>query len=165
MINEEILGGLKSALERGESLRRAMMTLYNAGYKKEEIEECAKRLVLPEEVSNPPIQPIQETKSRFEQSASLKKPAPQIPKITSQIQQIQRVAPQIQPTKPQIQTAKARPVYIPLQRISDYGGEITPREKAIIFILVLLLIFLFVSLGLIFLFKQEIINFFGNFFG
>lgn len=178
MIDDEILGGLKSALERGEPLRRAMMTLYNAGYKKEEIEECARKLISPGDVSNPPIQPIQETKSRFEQSVIPKKPEVQIQKRNFRIPPIKQVAlpaqqpviqkkpaPQIQPTKSQIQTAKARPVYVPLQRISDYGGEITPREKAIITILIFLLIFLIISLGLIFLFKQEIINFFGNFFG
>lgn len=42
MVNEEIVGGLISALSRGEPLQKAMMTFYNAGYKKEEIEESAK---------------------------------------------------------------------------------------------------------------------------
>jgi hypothetical protein len=41
MVNQEILGGLISALERGESLKKAMMSMYSAGYKKEEIEEAA----------------------------------------------------------------------------------------------------------------------------
>ena len=41
-MNEEILGGLKSATNRGETLQQAMMTFYNAGYKREEIEESAK---------------------------------------------------------------------------------------------------------------------------
>ncbi len=42
MVNEEILGALRSALARKESLKKAMMTLYNAGYKKEEISEAAR---------------------------------------------------------------------------------------------------------------------------
>lgn len=41
-LNEEIVGGLISALSRGESLEKAMMTFYNAGYQKGEIEDCAK---------------------------------------------------------------------------------------------------------------------------
>jgi len=41
MVNEDILGGLKSALIRGETLKKAMMTLYNSGYKKNYIEEAA----------------------------------------------------------------------------------------------------------------------------
>ena len=41
-LNDEIIGGLISALSRGESLEKAMMTFYNAGYEKEEIEDSAK---------------------------------------------------------------------------------------------------------------------------
>ena len=44
MINEEVVGGLISALSRGEPLEKAMMTFYNAGYKKEEIEASAKEV-------------------------------------------------------------------------------------------------------------------------
>lgn len=42
MVNIEILGGLQATLKRGESLERAMLSFYNAGYKKEEIEEAAR---------------------------------------------------------------------------------------------------------------------------
>lgn len=44
MSNEDIVGGLKSALERGESFQRAMMSFYSAGYKKEDIEWAARSL-------------------------------------------------------------------------------------------------------------------------
>lgn len=44
MVRQDILGALQSALTRGETLKRAMMTLYNSGYKKEEIEEAAAAL-------------------------------------------------------------------------------------------------------------------------
>jgi hypothetical protein len=44
MINEEIVGGLVSALSRKQSLESAMMTFYNAGYKKDEIEDSAKEV-------------------------------------------------------------------------------------------------------------------------
>lgn len=43
-INEEIVGGLISALSRGELLEKAMMTFYNAGYEKKEIEDSAKEV-------------------------------------------------------------------------------------------------------------------------
>jgi hypothetical protein len=46
MVNEEIIGGLVSALSRGEPLQKAMMTFYNAGYKKEDIEEAAKTVYM-----------------------------------------------------------------------------------------------------------------------
>lgn len=44
MINENILNGLKLALAKGETLQKAMMTFYNAGYVKAEIEEAAAEL-------------------------------------------------------------------------------------------------------------------------
>jgi len=43
-MREDILGALKSGLIRGETLKKAMMTLYNTGYKKNEIEEAAAEL-------------------------------------------------------------------------------------------------------------------------
>lgn len=42
MVNEEILGGLRVAISHKSSLKNAMQSFYNAGYKKEEIEEAAK---------------------------------------------------------------------------------------------------------------------------
>ena len=44
MVNSEVFGGLVSAMSRGESLQKAMFSLFNAGYKKNEIEEAAKLL-------------------------------------------------------------------------------------------------------------------------
>jgi len=34
LTNQEILGGLRTALERGQTLKQAMMSFYQAGYKK-----------------------------------------------------------------------------------------------------------------------------------
>ena len=42
MVNEEILGGLRVAISHKSTLKDAMQSFYNAGYKKEEIEEAAK---------------------------------------------------------------------------------------------------------------------------
>ena len=44
MVNEDIVGGLKLALSKGETLKSAMMTFFNSGYKKEDIEWAAKSL-------------------------------------------------------------------------------------------------------------------------
>jgi len=43
-MNEEIFWGLQTAVDKGETLQQAMMSFYNAGYKKEDIEEAAKAL-------------------------------------------------------------------------------------------------------------------------
>ena len=44
MVNQEIVEGLRLALSRGYSLENAMMSFYNAGYKKEDIEDAAREL-------------------------------------------------------------------------------------------------------------------------
>ncbi len=44
MVNQEVFGGLVSALSRGEPLHGAMLSLFNAGYKKEDIEDAARLL-------------------------------------------------------------------------------------------------------------------------
>lgn len=41
MVKEEIVSGLRQAISKGEPLEKAMMSFYNAGYKKEDIEEAA----------------------------------------------------------------------------------------------------------------------------
>lgn len=55
-MREDLIGALQSALTRKESLKSAMMSLYNAGYKKEDIEKAAREL---QQLSNK--QPIQTT--------------------------------------------------------------------------------------------------------
>ena len=58
MPNQEILGGLRHAINKGESLEKAMLSFYNAGYKKEEIEEAAKFI----QNEGVPISVVKETK-------------------------------------------------------------------------------------------------------
>lgn len=41
MVNEEILGGLRSAVDRGERLVDAMNSFLNAGYDRQEIKEAS----------------------------------------------------------------------------------------------------------------------------
>jgi|SRR3989344_998479 len=53
MVNSEILSGLKYAISKGESLEKAMLSFYNAGYRKEEIEEAAR--IFQQEESPAPI--------------------------------------------------------------------------------------------------------------
>lgn len=131
MVNDEILGGLKSALERGESMKRAMMTLFNAGYNKGEIEEAARNLTEPS---------------------------------TNQLQLPIKTIPQTaQVTSPQI-LQKPTQIFQPVQKISGYGEE-NPKEKIIIFVLISLLIFLITLLITIFLFRQNLIDFFSSLFG
>ncbi|MBI2044510.1 hypothetical protein HYT23_00475 [Candidatus Pacearchaeota archaeon] len=59
MVREDILGGLRLALSKGESLQNAMQSFYNSGYPKEEIEEAA-RALHKQAIQQPPRQPFQQ---------------------------------------------------------------------------------------------------------
>jgi hypothetical protein len=41
MVNEDILGGLKAAIQRGSSIQSSMVSFINAGYSQQEVEEAA----------------------------------------------------------------------------------------------------------------------------
>jgi len=72
MVKEEIVAGLKYAIAKGENLPNAMMSFYNAGYSKQDIEEAARVLQaspLPQtqptlsiqQQTQQPIQPTQQS--------------------------------------------------------------------------------------------------------
>ncbi len=69
MVRDDILGGLISALIKGETLRTAMISMYNAGYDKREIEWAARTLQMQgyEQVSQPqsPLQKKEEPKEEI----------------------------------------------------------------------------------------------------
>ena len=146
-MNEEILGGLKAALARGESLKKAMMSFYSAGYKKEDIEAAARALY---EQGEQPIQP------RMAQPAKqIQKP---IQKIKSKLQkkqpakQIQQQTQQVRPKPPKS-----------IQRVSNYE-QTKPKRKWLLFFMIFFLILLLGILAGIYFFKQEIMDLFSNLF-
>jgi hypothetical protein len=58
MVKAEIVGGLKTALARGETLQKAMMSFYNSGYAKQDIEDAARALESPNITQVPQTRPI-----------------------------------------------------------------------------------------------------------
>ncbi|MEX0920924.1 MAG: hypothetical protein WDZ62_01545 [Candidatus Pacearchaeota archaeon] len=52
MPKEEIIDGLKYAVSKGDTLEKAMMSFFNAGYSKDEIEEAARFLNSPQTPGN-----------------------------------------------------------------------------------------------------------------
>jgi len=150
MSNQEIIGGIRSAVERGENLKSAMMTFYQAGYSKIEIEEAAKAyLSQTGKVPEMSMKRIQETKDN-----SKKKPLP-IPAPNSKNNSTPIPAPK-----------KIIDKKIP-QNVSGYG-KIKPRKensKALTLTLIIILGMLLLGLVLVFLFKDEFIVFFNKLFG
>lgn len=146
-MNEEILGALKSALTRGESLKRAMMTLYNAGYSKEEISEAARSVNMAEIQVQQPQQNQQPLQQNQQQNISQQTYQPQ--QLAQQPMQTQQLMQQGMQTQ---------------QRVSNYNQPPKPGSKTIIILLGFLLLILVGILATIFLFKNELLNFFNNLF-
>lgn len=188
MVREDILGGLRTALVRGQTLRQSMMSFYNAGYVKQEIEEAAKAL---QAEKNQPVQPqfsqtpgqtapiFQRTNLMVEDSGEPKEILSQtaqpvqpqtIQKVSAYGQTTQSTQPiQVQPQLIQqpIQTiqkvsAYAQPQLIQQPQLVQQPQATKPKGKAIIFILIGLLIILMIGLIAIFFFKDEILAFLGS---
>lgn len=149
MINEEILGGLKSAIERGESIQKAMMTFYNSGYQKEQIEEAARFLS-----QNPLAMP----------SAASKLPVPEVPKpVSSGLVPLPPSPSYSQNNQIASNYGEKSAQKTPQAQASKYEGK--KSDKTLITILIIVLVLLFGVLGAIFFFRNEIINLFSNMFG
>ena len=146
MSKREIVEGLRAAVGKGEPLRKAMMSFFNAGYTKKEIEEAARESQKPQPIFLPtaqpgmPGQPIQP------------QPLPQVQ---------QQLSPPIQPVP--IQSPQFRPLpqygFQGVQTASNYGPRPKPASLVITIILVFLLLFLVGILAAVFFFKNEIMNF------
>lgn len=135
MVNNEIFEGLKLALSRGYTLEQAMLSFFNAGYKREEIEEAARALQTPSAQSTP----------------STSKPISE--KINKKI-----VKPQIKPIEKKIINEEEK------QKISKYEGKIKPKGKLItILLIIFLLLFVGILLGAL-IFRKELIDFLSSFF-
>jgi len=145
MVKEEIFEGLKVALSKGESLQRAMMSLFNAGYSKEEIEEAAHYL----QASQTPVQPQSPQQAQLQPTQPAAKPVQQ---QTSKPQS--KTQPKLQPLQ---KTPKQK-----VQKVSAYEGK--PKSTGIIVtgILIFLLILLIGILVAVFLFKDKLASFFSN---
>ena len=118
MAKEEIVEGLRVAVSKGEPLRKAMMSFFNAGFNKRDIEEAAKALATStlQQRAGQVIQPTTQLAQ------------PQIP-IQPQVQAQPAPIPQrlipIQP--PQFRQLPQMPVQA-VQMVSDYGKKPRPAS-------------------------------------
>ena len=155
MPKEEIVEGLKAALSKGESLEKAMMSFYNAGYSKEDIEEAASALQF---LLSPHIP-----------STQFASPAQQAPPIPStQFASPAQQAPPSDPKQIYYQPGQAKQLKQPsriIQRVSEYGERPSKTGTVITIVLVFLLVILLGVLAAVFLFKDELSNFFNKVLG
>ncbi|MCX6749808.1 MAG: hypothetical protein NTW17_03670 [Candidatus Pacearchaeota archaeon] len=139
MVKEEIIEGLRIAVSKGESLEKAMTSFYNAGYKKEEIEQAAAAMV---------------------QVPSFAQSAQQI----SQPMQFQQKNIMPQPVSGQSRPLIQQPPAAVAQNVSDYGKKPSRKGLAITIVLFIMLLLLLGVLAAVILFKTELSNFFGSLF-
>jgi hypothetical protein len=125
MVNEEIVGGLKNALDRGSSLQKAMMTFFNAGYGKKEIEEAAAVLLnySPVKKETTPLVPVtkevkpEEKKENKKTEEKKENTPPQLPNKKNE--------PIKENNFPKLPPQKV------VQKVSQYGEEKQDKEPKI----------------------------------
>ncbi|MBM3228469.1 hypothetical protein FJZ20_01090 [Candidatus Pacearchaeota archaeon] len=181
MANEDIVGGLRAALARGESLEKAMMSFYNAGYSKEEIEDSVQELQAPQFFGQYPQQPAQQ--SIQPQIQQIQQPTLTSNKSPAQ-EALQQSTSSSEKGKPKFFSTPPPPPLLPAtqssqyqgqqiqqiqqpgqkvtQKVSNYGEKPKSPGKTITIVFVFLLLLLLGILAAVILFKEELANFFNN---
>jgi len=133
MVNEEIVGGLVSALSRGDHLQKGMMSFYNAGYNKEEIEDAAREVYrqIGPEAMGVKEGTLQQTFDEIAVKAGvIKKDTPKEVKnpLTSKIE-IQRATPKKEPETNNINQENKSSQYVSGYGQTQYSGTYRDAEK------------------------------------
>ena len=181
MVRENILGKLKLALTKGESLKQAVLNLYKRGYKKEEIEEATKELHL--QISQQKLKPIINLKIKEDilgglklavsKGESLKKAMISFYNANYKKENIEAAARSLLQTQrtQQIQPFQQRkPVKTiqqprPIQKVSSYGQKPNQiKAKLVLFFFIFILLILLGGLISVFAFKPDVMNFLSGFF-
>ncbi len=168
MVNKEILVGLRAALSKGETLKDAMMSFYNAGYVKEEIEASALELYQGD---------FNGEKINFSEDKQGQLQKPTIPKIDqiqkkNQLPVIQKIekkkveekfledskTEKKQEFEEQPQKIEKRPVNN-TPKVSDYSEKPVKCKNGLLMILLYVVIFLLGVSIVVCFFKDKIIDF------
>lgn len=178
MVREDILGILKTAVQKGRNLQQSAQSLKNAGYPENEVDDAVnsinnyifqptqiqKPVVSNSNVQNPPPQFVKGQTPQYVSNYSSATPQRIVPQnIPAQNVPLSN-APvannnnnnfqQVQPVQQVVQTP---------QYVSNYEGK--PKDKAgkvITMVMVALLIILIGILVMVFAFKPEIMSFIDN---
>ena len=140
-MREDILEGLKLAMSKGESLQNAMLSFYNSGYQKEEIEEAAGALQMQQAG-----QPIPQTS-----------PAP-----TENQQPVSQTSQPTQTSVPEKPKGKLQQIMEKIIPSKNSSGQPqvkeSPKTLAIILLGLVLFLLLFALIGVL-VFKKDIVSF------
>ncbi len=183
MAREDILGGLKSALMRGYSLKDAMISFYNAGYSKEDIEESARTLQY-QMVEHPELKDLLMsnheklmTPGSFPESSAKGKPGQKLkpgekPVESKGLVPEKNLAPGTKPSEVSSGVQKGKfkslknfqphPIPGPKEKKNLPKYKQGTGLRVATLTLVALLVILLGALAAIFLFRNQIISFFNN---
>ncbi|MFA5953576.1 MAG: hypothetical protein WC812_03210 [Candidatus Pacearchaeota archaeon] len=170
--NEDILGGIKSAISRGETLKQSMVALYNAGYEKSEIEDSARRYMLgksEEKIYDVNYKKLKKDEKKEEAKVTEKKvDLVKEEKLNVKKEDLQKSEKQKVFEKQRFFESGNKEIKAN-QKFSDYNFSSKSSRKRkiepITITLVLLLVLLIGILVSVFLFKEELVTFFNNLFG
>jgi len=161
--NQDLIGAISSSLARGETLKDSMLALYNSGYEKTKIEEAAKSYIALSKNS----EKSKESQLRISSAPLKKETLKEKPKKVNILDQA-LAARTISPTV----TTGGFSSSSNVQHVSKYDFKQKQRPKnrvhdnsnLITFLLIFILISLLLILGAVFLFKEELVNFFNRLF-
>lgn len=172
---QDLLGGIESGISRGQSLKEAMISLYNSGYEKQEIEKAAKTyLDLVNKKSSPGVFPNDlergaEISSKDKNESKEKKPEEIKNKSPSEgVSSTKPSTPQVVSSYGEEKKKDLKKKDKPLEfKKKDYSEKDSSdsRSKAATFLLIAILVLLLMALASVILFKDELVRFINNLFG
>ena len=188
--NDDILGGIRSAISRGETLKQAMIAMFNAGYTKDEIEDAARKYLMgktEESIysSTGPKKSKKEEMEKGEEEQGLtpgslgglsptnisRSPGEKPGVEKTDLRSEEKVSKKEEKTE---EEAKKKIGPLPTtqkveQKVSAYEQKEKPKKKrkveTITIILIILLLLLVGVLVTVFMFKAELVEFFNKLFG
>lgn len=168
--NQDLIGAIESSLMRGETLKDAMVALHNAGYEKAKIEEAARSYIeLSKNSDKNKFSHLAITSSSVSdiKKEELKKEKP----VKVNILDKALAARAIHPTLNAVNIGGADDSTS--QQVSKYDfkeNKEKPKSKIhhasslVTLLLIFVLVFLLLILGSVFLFKNELVDFFNRLF-
>ncbi len=173
---QDLLGGIEAGISRGQTLKEAMISLYNSGYEKPEIEKAARAyldIVNKRKIAGvaPQVKPAEKPKEEDSEKKSedLKKGKESDKKSSSfdskkSPQVVSSYGQESQEDKKKDKKEKFKlGKNVPKEKDPSRGEEI--RSKAATYLLIAILVFLLIALATVFLFKDELVRFINNLFG
>jgi len=166
MVNQEIFWALKSAIARGQTLEQAMLTLFNTGYEKKEIQEAGRALQI--EQYNQQVKSPQKTEPKRP-----KRIQPVQPQEIQQPSQTEQFQPVQQETQQPLQTSQQFSYEKTPQKVSSYEEtykrvmenknkqNAEKGSKILVITLIIVLALLLGTLIALFIFKEQIIEIFS----